>query len=94
MLHIIVQYLSKLPRNSILDPHENFRIEFVASPFSKLSSWKTYLTGTGFCLVLSNLPSTFDTQLLQNSTTFVQVLSSLLTCLTSEKKKKTSYSIK
>ena len=62
MLHIIVWYLSKLPRHSILDPHENFRINFVASPFSKLSSCKTYRTSTGFCLVLSNLHSTLDTQ--------------------------------
>ena len=93
MLHIIVQYLSKLPRHSILDPHENFRIKFVASPFLKLSSCKTCRTGTGFCLVLSNLRSTLDTQLLQKSTTFVQVLSSLLTCLASEKKKN-SYPIK
>ena len=91
MLHIIVQYLSKLTWHSILYPCENFRIEF-ASQFSKLSSARL-IEPKWACLVLSNLPSTLDMQLLQESTTFVQVLSNLLTCLTSEKKNFLPYKV-
>ena len=91
---VILQYCSKVTWHSILDLsfRESSWESRLDSQLLRLYSCKTHQNGTAFVykrlyrvFVSSNLLSTLDTQLLRESTILVQVLSNLLTSLTSKK---------